>query len=435
MTFLNQYFPSLSTTLKAAVLHLKMLMLVIMRELDEGGLKLRAMSLVYTTLLSLAPLLAVSFSILKGFGVHNQVEPLLLELLEPLGEKGRELTANIISFVENIQVGVLGFVGFLMLFYTVVSLLEQIEDCFNHIWRVAKPRSLYRRFSDYLSVVLIGPVLLFSAIGIAASMSNLDVVQRLMMLEPFGTLYYLIGVLLPYGFLAAAYGFAYSFIPNTAVRLGPALLGGLIAGTAWKVTGVLFARFIADSAQYSAIYSGFAVILLSMIWLYISWLILLIGGVIVFHIQFPRYLGYAKRRPHLSIQCQEQLAILLMAQIGRQHLQGGSGCTLKALADQVDLPWEPVVEILECLTKSGFLLTLDGDLDSYVLAHDTDTLLLRDIMRVIRTEGDQPIIAVQSEAGSAIQGVLSELARNSEKFLQDYSLRDIISEHDVRDET
>ncbi len=113
---------------------------VLMREFDEEGLKHRAMSLVYTTLLSLAPLLAVSFSILKGFGVHNQLQPFLLEVLKPLGDKAGEITSNIVTFVENLQLGVLGFLGFLLLFYTVISLVDQIESCFNFIWRITKPR-------------------------------------------------------------------------------------------------------------------------------------------------------------------------------------------------------------------------------------------------------------------------------------------------------
>ncbi|QPK63269.1 YihY family inner membrane protein [Methylomonas sp. LL1] len=424
MIFLKQHF---KTNLQSVALELKMLVTVLLRELEEGGLKQRAKGLVYTSLLSLAPLLAVSFSILKGFGVHNQVEPLLLKLLAPLGENGVEVSANIIDFVENIQVGVLGFLGFLMLFYTVISLLEQIESCFNHIWRVTKPRSLYRRFSDYLSVLVIGPVLLFSAVGITASMSNLAVVRRLVSLEPFGAIYYLVGVTLPYPLMAAAFGFIYSFIPNTTVKLVPALTGGLYAGLAWKATGALFALFMANSAQYSAIYSGFAVILLSMIWLYISWLILLMGSVIAFHLQFPSYLGYAKRRPHLSIQCQERLALLLMALIGRQHVYGGKACTLKSLADQVNLPWESVAEVLQCLQQGGLLMGLEDEV-GYVLARDSDAILLRDIVWVVRTVGDQPDIAIpENESANLLRVVLADLEQGPVAFLHDRRLREIIS--------
>ena len=426
MKLLKHTFPGVFQSVYPLAQYLKMLSAVLVREYDEGGLKQRAMSLVYISLLSLAPLLAVSFSILKGFGVHNQVEPLLFELLAPLGEKGAEITNNIIIFVENIKVGVLGFLGFLMLFYTAVSLLSEIEDCFNHIWRVTKSRSLYRRFTDYLSVILIGPVFLFSAIGITASMSNSAVVKGLIQMEPFGTVYYAIGLVLPYILIIFAFSFAYIFIPNSKVKSMPALMGGVLAGLAWKSIGILFARFVAGSAHYSAIYSGFAVVLLAMIWLYISWLILLMGSVIVFHIQYPRYLHYAKRRPHLSIQSQEKLAILLMTRIGQQQLKGGEACNLKHLVDAVDVPWEAVTDILQGLQQGGLLLTLDDDA-RYVLAHDTDAILLRDIVQAIRAAGDQPkITSTQIEISAAMQNLFEELSQHSVGFLQDRSLRDIL---------
>lgn len=399
---------------------------VLVREFNEDGLKQRAMSLVYTTQLSLAPLLAVSFSILKGFGVHNQIQPLLLELLSPLGEKATELTTTIISFVENLQVGVLGFVGFLMLFYTVISLIDQIESCFNYIWRITKPRSLYRRFSDYLSVILIGPVLLFSALGIAASMGNTNLVHRLVTLEPLGTVYYFLGTVLPYLLTVAAFTFIYSFIPNTQVKIRPAVIGGLLAGLTWKTTGVMFALFMANSAQYSAVYSGFAVILLSMIWLYISWLIVLLGGVVAFHIQFPHYLNYSSRRPHLSILSQERLSLVLMYLIGKHHTHGESACTLEELADAVNLPWEPVADLLECLKRGGFLVTLDGDIKTYLPAQDTDTILLRDVVDIVRASGDQAQLLATGFSGDTGVDYLDSLAQSPKLALANKTLRDML---------
>ncbi|UZR28931.1 YhjD/YihY/BrkB family envelope integrity protein [Methylococcus mesophilus] len=421
----ERLFPAVRPQVADAFKVLKLLALVLLREYREGGIRHRAMSLVYTSLLSLAPLLAVSFSVLKAFGVHNEIQPFLLEMLAPLGEKTKEITDNIIGFVGNIQVGVLGFVGFVMLFYTVVSLLEQIEDSFNHIWRVSRTRSLYRQFSDYLSIVLIGPVLLFSAVGIAASMNSTEIVQRLIALEPFGTAYYLAGIALPYVLIFAAFTFAYSFIPNTAVKWRPALAGGLFAGLSWKATGFLFTAFTVNSAHYSAIYSGFAVILLSMIWLYLSWLILLLGSVVSFHIQFPRYLGYGGRRPHLSPQSQERLALLLMILIGRSHARGEAACTLPGLADQMNLPWEAVADPLECLKRHGLLLSLNGEQKAYVLARDTDAILLSEVVEAVRTAGDQPVLTLQDEP-DAVREILVAIDRSPETTLGNRSLRDIV---------
>ena len=412
---------------KQIVTHLKKWFQVLVREFNEEGLKFRAMSLVYTTLLSLAPLLAVSFSILKGFGVHNQIQPFLLELLSPLGEKAQEIAKNLIFFVENLQVGVLGFVGFLMLFYTVISLVDQIESCFNYIWRITKPRSIYRRFSDYLSVILIGPVLLFSALGIAASMGSTDFVQKLISLEPLGTVYYLAGTMLPHVLTVLAFTFFYSFIPNTKVKLIPALLGGLLAGLAWRLTGYLFAVFMGNSAQYSAVYSGFAVILLSMIWLYISWLILLLGGVIAFHLQYPRYLNYKTRRPHLSQLSQEQLSLVLMFLISEHHVNSQRACTLQFLADKVDLPWEPVADLLDCLIKGGVLVSMEGEEKTYLPARDTDAIRLKDIVHIVRNSGDHLKVSLAHCTHERLNEYFSELEQKPACVFSDKTLRDVLS--------
>lgn len=415
-----------AVNLPSTIGFIKRLSIALWREYQEGGLRLRAMSLVYISLLSLAPLLAVSFSILKGFGVHNQIEPLLLELLAPLGNNGKDIVVNVIFFVENIKVGVLGFVGFIMLFYTSISLLAQIEDCFNHIWRVNKPRSLYRRFTDYLSVILIGPVLLFSAIGITASMSNSHIVKSLMRMVPFGAAYYSIVMVLPYLLIIAAFSFAYAFIPNSKIKIMPALAGGTVAGLVWKSTGVLFAHFVAGSSQYSAIYSGFAALLLAMIWLYLSWLVLLMGSVIVFHMQYPNYLCFAKRRPHLSIECQENLAVILMVLIGQRHVKGGEAWTLQQLADTVNLPWEAVAEVLHALQHDGLLMTLEDDA-GFVLAQDTDAILLSAVVQSVRTAGDHSGLNLELiEAGQLTLKLLNDLTQHRVDFLQRRSLRELL---------
>lgn len=400
------------------------------REYDEGGLPLHATSLVYTSLLSLAPLLAVSFSVLKAFGVHNQLEPFLLEMLGPLGEKAGDITATIIGFVESISVGVLGFIGLAALFYTVVSLLEKIEGTFNHIWRVSKSRSAARRFSDFLSVILIGPVLVFSAVGIMASTTQSEWAQRILAVQPFGTLYYWAGRLLPYAFIILAFAFVYAFIPNTRVRWSAALGGGAVAGIAWKLVGSLFASFVANSASYSAIYSSFAAIILFMLWLYVSWLVLLLGGAIAFHIQYPRYLQYSSRNPRLSIQSLEQLGLNLMYLIGLRHYHGEEALTLHQLADAVNLPWEPVGNLLETLHRRHLLVVTNGDDSAYQLARDTDAIRLDAIIAAVRSTGD--VEALPAAAGTDFGALIERLRKMSESSAGsgwgERTLRDLLAE-------
>jgi membrane protein len=248
------------------------------RDLSQGQLTLRAMSLVYTTLLSVVPLLAFSFSVLKGFGVHRQIQPLLYEFLEPLGDKGAEITSQIIAFVENVRGSVLGGIGLALLVFTVISMVQKVEDTFNHIWQVQQSRSIARRFSDYLSVILVGPILMVTAMGLLATINSSAAMQAIASIEPFGSLVALISRLAPFALVVLVFAFVYAFVPNTRVRIGPALLGAAVAGAAWTLGGSLFASIVVGSTRYAAIYSSFAIAIVALIWLYLSWLILLLGA-------------------------------------------------------------------------------------------------------------------------------------------------------------
>ena len=159
--------------------HFLQIIVMVGRDLMGGMITLWAMSLVYTTLLSMVPLLAVSISVLKGFGVHDQLQPTLVRLLAPLGEQSVEISARLVGFVENMEIGVLGALGLGMLIYTAISLIQKIESAFNHTWRLQASRNLMQRFSDYLSVIMVGPVLVFSAVGITASLSSNHIVEAL----------------------------------------------------------------------------------------------------------------------------------------------------------------------------------------------------------------------------------------------------------------
>ena len=301
--------------------HFLQLMLMVGRDLLGGMLTLRAMSLVYTTLLSIVPLLAVSISVLKGFGVHDQLEPMLIRFLAPLGERSLELSAQMVGFVENMKIGVLGALGLSLLIFTVVSLIHKIESAFNHTWRLHSNRNLMQRFSNYLSVVLVGPVLIFSAVGITASFGSNAVLVAINDLPYMSDLIRFSGKLIPYLLVIAAFTFIYILVPNTRVQPGSAFYGALIAGLLWESSGLLFTSFVGGSTGYTAIYSGFAIMLMFMIWIYLSWLILLVGASIAYYHQHPETLKRQLPSGHLSSRMREQLGLQAMLDIGRAYEQ------------------------------------------------------------------------------------------------------------------
>lgn len=355
------------------------------QDFSEGLINLRAMSLVYTTLLSLVPLLAVSFSVLKGFGVHNQMEPLLAKFLAPLGPKGAEITATIIGFVENLNVTVLGSIGLAILIYTAISLIQKVEDAFNEIWRIRRQRSLARRFSDYMSILLIGPVLVFSGLGLTASFMSTAIVQKIVAIEPLGTVFLLAGKFLPFLVACAAFSFIYLFVPSTAVRFRSALAGGVFAAVLWQAAGLGFASFIVSSTKYATIYSGFAIVILFMIWIYLSWLILLFGAKVAFYHQYPNFLLVRKEAFLLDNRLEEKLSLVVMGLIGKSHYRDEPRWDLGSLLEHLKLPLEPVQEVLARLEKKGLIIVGCGDSQSYLPAHDIETIPLAEVIGAVRS--------------------------------------------------
>lgn len=359
---------------------------VMVNDFQDGQLMLHATSLAYTTLLSLVPTLAVSFSILKSFGVHNQVAPILFKILEPLGEEGEIMGQQIIGFVENVNVSVLGAVGFVFLFYTAVSMVLKIEDALNFIWHVDRPQSLISRFSKYLSVLLVGPVLIFSAIALSAQVEGSALVQTLMAVEPFGTLFALFAASLPYLLIIAALTFFYIFIPNTSVGLTAALTGGVVAGLLWKIIGSLFTTTVVSVTSYTAIYSGFAIVLIFMIWVYINWLILLVGGRIAFYQYHPEYLTAGRHNYELSNSAKEKFALAVMLLVAQHFYEQRPGWTLEKLAKSLRVPMSSLRTVLSALEKGKILARSGGERGTYLPARPLETTSVIDVLEVVRTD-------------------------------------------------
>jgi membrane protein len=402
------------------------IMAMVLRDLQGGMLTLRSMSLVYTTLLSFVPLLAVSFSVLKGFGVHNQIEPMLLNLFESLGDQGVVITRNIVGFVENMKIGVLGALGLGMLMFTVISLVQKIEAAFNFTWRLSATRNMSQRFSNYLSVVMVGPVLVFSAIGITASLRSHAIVGKIESLPYMGDLIQFLGLLVPYVLIIAAFTFVYVLVPNTRVKPLSALYGAVVAGLLWRWTGLLFADFASGSTSYTAIYSGFAIMMLFMIWLYLGWLILLIGASISYYHQHPESLGRDIETLHMSAVLRENLGLQIMYEIANEHFHSnGFETSGKNLAQHLKVPQSMVDRMLNTFQDCGLIVPTMGGQLSYLPARAIDKIKLLDILNCARLaeDGNRHTRLKQSESVSELQ---QNIDSSRQQLLSDKTLRDLI---------
>lgn len=368
---------------------------VLARDLARGELTLRAQSLVYTTLLSLVPLLAVSFALLKGFGVHNLVEPALVAALDPLGEQGRTVAREIVGFVDNMKVGTLGLLGLGLLFYNVISVMQKIERAFNYAWRVADTRSLAQRVGTYVSTLVLGPVLVVAAVGLSAALFASGTAQSVAALPGMDLLLTGAGRLLPLALLTAAFAFIYVLMPNTSVRWSAALAGALVAALAWQVAGWLFARFVADSGQYAVVYSAFAGAIVFMLWLYVAWLVLLAGASVAFYVQHPEYLATAQWEPRLGTRQTERLALTAAARIAAGFEAGAPGWTLPALARTLRVPAATLAPLLEAMERAGVLEPGAGEPPTYRPARPPDRIAAADVLRAVRSDppGALPLAA------------------------------------------
>jgi membrane protein len=322
----------------------------------ENMLGLRAASLTYATLLSLVPLLAVTFSVLKAFGVQQLIEPFLTQALAPLGPDRVEITRRLIGFVDNTRVDVLGAVGVAGLFYSVIYLVSTVEEALNQIWRTQPSRTWTRRYGEYMGLLLVGPVLIFAAFAVIASAQSYWLVQRLVDTTVFGLRFALLTRFLPFLFLWAAFAFVYKFMPSTHVPLSSSLIGAAVAALLWQLLSIVFTAFIVNSVSYAAIYSGFAILVVFLVWLYAAWLVILIGAQVGYlHQHSSVYLpgAAAGKQGHLY---EEQLALSLLCEIGRRFITGKPPATEKNLSRALGIPPDKLESLLEKYIGRGLVL-------------------------------------------------------------------------------
>ncbi len=391
---------------------------------------MRSMSLVYTTLLSVVPLLAFSFAILKGLGVFDQLEPYLSGLLAPLGEQGEQITNQILNLVNNVRGSVLGGVGFVFFLYTAISMIQKLEEAFNYVWYVSTPRSLARRFSEYLVVLLVGPMLMVTAIGMLTSIQSNTIVQYLINNPQLGPVFVLAGKTVPYVIISTVFTFLYMFMPNTRVSFVSALIGGVSGGVMWATLGATFATFILYSTRTLQIYAGFAVAITTLLWLYLNWLILLIGAQIAFYHQRPAFLRMGRREPKLTNATRERVALNIMLLVGIAFRDPARKLEFNELTQTLGLPSLALTPIVNALEKAGLLVTTDAH--ELLPGREMSRLPLRDIIGVVRSGGE-----TGSETAPAWSGGIEKLGREIDTALDEVlgerTLADLVDDAEAAD--
>src|SRR6266403_689749 len=319
----------------------------VVRDLWRGEINLRAMSLVYTSLLSLIPLLAFSLAILKVFGGHRDLEPIVYELFRPVGgAAATELTTRVVQFASHVSSGVVGSVGLALLAWTLVGTIKKVEDSFNFLWHVDQPRSFGRRLAEYTSLLIAGPVLLVGFVGLSHAALSSAPVQEVVDLPLLHRL------------------------RGTGISLAPY---------------VMVTAFVMYSTRLTIVYAGFAFVVAALLWTYFGWLILLAGAQLSFYVQNPTYLRLGLQQLRLSSVELEQLALRLMYFVGRAHVAGGPRWSVNRLATELGLPGIAVAQMAATLERAGLLIVTDND--ELVPARDIGRIGVYEILDIARNQG------------------------------------------------
>ncbi len=395
----------------------------LIRDWLGGEINIRAMSLAYTTLLSLVPLMVFSFAIFKGLGAHGDLRFLLHEFFRPLGGAAPQLTESVMQFVANMRGELLGAIGLAFLVYTVITTIQKVEASFNFVWRVERPRSFARRFIEYLSVMILGPILLAVALGLLGFAEHSPLAQWLQAIAPLAWLMGLVGRLVPYLIVTAVFTCMYAFIPNTHVEFRAAVIGGVTAGVIWALVGKAFTAVILYSSQMVAVYSGFAIVLTTLIWVYLSWLILLIGTQLAFYVQFPQCLRHGLDSIELTASEREQIGLAVMYLIGRDYGAGEDYWSASRLAAEFDVPGIALAPVLTRLERAGFILATEKQF--LVPGRDPQAILLADILDAVRTlQTGRRVIQVRHVPSAS--RVMAEVEAAMRECLGARTLKDLI---------
>ncbi len=403
---------------------------LVVRDFKADNCMLRASALTYATLLSIVPLLALMFSLLKGLGAQNVLEPFLVENLA-IGSQ--EVVGTIFRYIENTHFGRLGAIGLIVLVLTVLALLSNIEKSFNHIWRVQETRTLMRRFADYFSVVLLSPLLILAAVSISTSLQSQTLVLKLLETAYVGEALLLLFKLIPFVVMWAAFIFLYLFMPNTRVRIQAALVGGVVGGTLWQLLQWGYVYFQVGVGKYNAIYGTMAALPIFIVWLYLSWMIVLFGVELTYAIQNIGTVRQDLGAERINFACRQRLALTVLVLTGEAFYRGEAAWSRERIGGELKLPPRVVGELLDGLVRLGLLAVLCDGMEEqvqYQPGRALDALTLRGLLLELREDGAsypqhfrlptrELVAELEEQLQQAEQGTLGELT------VQDLVLRRI----------
>lgn len=413
-----------SWTVKA----LKIINLSIRSFLDRD-LQMRSYALTYNTVLAVVPALAMLFAIARGFGFQNLLQSELFRYFPAQ----REALQNALTYVDNYlsqaSQGIFIGIGLIFLLWTLISLLSNVEDTFNHVWGVTNMRSLRHKFTDYTALFLLMPVLMVCSAGITIFMS--DAVQRVFEGNPLSPMLQKLLEFMPTVISWIIFTAAYYMIPNTRVRFKYAMFTGVLAGSLFQVVQWLFVTGQVYVSKYNAIYGSFAFLPLVLVWMQLSWLIALSGAVLTYACQNFDSFAYRDKAKEASQTYSNQMAIAVLTLATRKFKRHEKALTLSELINEYGIPGSLAEKILTRLMNAGLLTAIYQDneeVKAYQPACDPDELTINSAINALTDYGNTNFIIHADKRFDKLLKRISKLREAQQSSTPDITLLDLVNE-------
>lgn len=406
----------------ASILNFFRLFIISIREFIRDRCQEKASALTYYSLLSVVPVAAMAFGLAKGFGFASSLESQLTTRFEGHEEVAKWVTDFAMRYLDNTQGGMIAGVGFAMVLWSVMNVLGNIESSFNDIWKINRPRSFIRKFSDYISLMLVAILFLVSSGSVIVLFSVK--LSEVPVLNFFG---YFFANLIPYVLVWISFTMLFFIMPNARVKFGSALFGGVIAGTLFQLLQFAYIHFQVGVSNYNAIYGSFAALPLFLVWLQISWLIVLFGAEIAFAHQNARSLMYETDSARISFKYKRLVSLLIMHKLVKNFKSGIPALNSSQISIELKLSIRLVKSVLFELVQCKLLSEINYDNSGstyYQPAYDINQLSIGAVLDVLQNRGYMSSETATLEDSVKIQRILDDFdakirAMENEVYLKD----------------
>ena len=387
----------------------------------------RAAALTYSTLLAIVPILAVVFAIARGFGYSKYIEVWFRDAFESQPQVAEVIIGFVNSYLVHTKSGIFLGVGLLFMLYTVLMLVSNVEDAFNEIWQVTKPRSIFRTFTDYMAMFFCFPIIIVVTSGISIFMATIaDSMPDYLMLGP--AIRFLID-LIPYVLMSVMFIALYTFMSNTHVKAKHVIVPSILAGIAMQGLQIFYIHSQIFLSGYNAIYGSFAALPLFMLWVQISWTICLFGAELCYANQYLDYYDYDADTNELSHRYRTMLCALLMSYICRRFAEGKKPYSASHLRFDTGIPIRIVNDLLVELMDAGLIVELTsdekGETSHFLPAEDINNLTLGVMIDRLESNGEWKLDVDVSNLFSEQWGKAMEQRSNYLHSLRDIKLQDL----------